>query len=293
MDPSLLVGRLKLTRPLVFMDCETTTPADGDDPDPKVDRIVKLAVLKVYPDSKVTQFETLVNPGIPIVMSTTEVHGITDAMVAESPTFGKIGRAVAAGITDCDVCGYNVRRYDVRLFTAECVRHDVVFNNATIGVIDPYLLWARMEPRDLAAWVERFLGVPHTGHHDAVRDVAAVVAGLPAMLDAFPLLPSTATELAALCAPNSDKSANYIDPEGKFQWRDGVPMICFGKNDGQPMHAADRGFYGWILRKSFSPEVQRLARNAQQGVFPTRDTLPLTPDPNDERSVFTDPPGGD
>lgn len=268
--PEALAAALQLDRPLVFLDVESSTPADGCDPDPKLDRIVQMAVLKIYPDAKVTQFATLVNPGIPISHSTTEIHGITDDMVKNAPAFKQIGRIVAAGLSDSDLAGYNLRRYDFRLFINECERNGIAYTGEGVRIVDPFLLWARMEPRDLTAWVKRFLGVDHIGH-EAELDVAAVVAGLPFMLDAFPELPRTVADLSAICHPHNPVN---IDPDGKFQWRGDVPTVCFGDRYlDWDMRKVPSDFWDWLLRKGkgFSPQVKKLANDALKGVYPTFD----------------------
>jgi DNA polymerase III subunit epsilon len=277
MDIKELAGQfvqaLNLERPLVFLDLETTTPAEGVDPDARADRIVSIAVLKVYPDGLVTTFGTLVNPGQPITKATTDVHGITDDMVADAPTFQVIARAVWAGMSDSDVAGYNARRYDVPLLAAEFTRAGLVWDLAAVVVVDPYLLWAKMEPRDLTAYVRRFQGVAHEGAHDAQADVAAVVQGLMAMLDVFQALPRTVPGLAALCAKKANP--NWLDPDGKIQWVDGVATVCFGKRySGKPVAKVPTDFWEWILREDFTPEVKKIARNAIDGLYPTR-ALPL------------------
>lgn len=268
MNPGELAAALQLTRPLVFLDVETTTPPGALEPDAKVDRVVELGVLKVYPDGKVTQFATLVNPGIPISPDTTAVHGKTDQDVATAPTFAAIARGVYAGLDGCDLVGFNARRYDVPVIRREFLRCGIIYDPDQVHVVDPYLLWAKMRPRDLAAWVKQFLGLEHDGHQ-AGEDVAAVVLGLLPFLDAFSgELPRTVPELGALCA--RPRNPNWIDPDGKVQWRGDVPTVCFGKYEDQPMASVPTDYWDYIVRKDFSPEVQALAREAQRGRYPVR-----------------------
>ena len=264
-----LAGLLHLTRPLVFLDLESTTE-EGAEPDAKEDRIVQLGVRKFYEDGKATEFTTLINPGQPIAPSATAIHGITDSMVADAPMFRDIGRVVAISMGDCDVAGYNARRYDVPLFTAECRRHGIDYDPAGVRVIDLYLLWAKVEPRNLAAWFKRMTGRELQGEHAADVDVGAAVEGLPAMLQLFPDLPRTVDELAALTARK--RAPSWIDQDGRFRWRGDEPTVCFGKHDGLPMRRVPKDYWNYILRpdKDFSDDVKKLADDAKRGVYPTR-----------------------
>ncbi len=283
MTPEDLAQALGLTRPLVFLDIESTTPVDGADPDAKQDRAIELAVMKIYPDGKVTQFATLVNPGIPIARSSTygdggkfKGHGITDADVAEAPPFSKIGRIVAAGLNDSDLAGYNARRYDFRLFVSECQRNAIDYTGDGVKIVDLYLLWARMEPRDLVAFIKRVTGQDHDGHRAAL-DVAGAVAAMLGAFATWPELPRTVDELSDLCwQPNPLN----IHPDGKVQWRGDVPTVCFGKYDGWDMRKVPGDYWDYIVRENFDPQMKKLAREAGRGVYPARDLLPLEAAPS-------------
>ena len=80
--------KLKLTRPLCFFDLETTGTAISKD------RIVEMAVLKLHPDGTTGKKEWRVNPGQPIPEEASNIHGITDDMVANEPTFKVLSREI-------------------------------------------------------------------------------------------------------------------------------------------------------------------------------------------------------
>ena len=63
---------LEITRPLVFVDLETTGV------NPAIDRIIDITVLKIRPDGTKEEKIVRVNPGIPISPGATKVHGITN-----------------------------------------------------------------------------------------------------------------------------------------------------------------------------------------------------------------------
>ena len=62
----------ELTRPLAFLDLETTGLSVNSD------RIIELAVILVSPQGDVLEKVRRFNPGIPIPPEATAIHGITD-----------------------------------------------------------------------------------------------------------------------------------------------------------------------------------------------------------------------
>ena len=73
--------KLNLIKPLCFFDLETTGTAISKD------RIVEMAVLKLHPDGSQENKVWRINPEQPIPEEASQVHGITDEMVANEPTF--------------------------------------------------------------------------------------------------------------------------------------------------------------------------------------------------------------
>ena len=67
---------LKLNRPIVFFDLETTGINIVND------RIVEISILKVFPNGNKESRTWLINPTIKIPKETTAIHGITDEKVA-------------------------------------------------------------------------------------------------------------------------------------------------------------------------------------------------------------------
>ena len=61
---------LKLEKPIVFFDLETTGVQIAKD------RIVEISILKVFPNGNKESKTWLVNPTIPIPEETTAIHGI-------------------------------------------------------------------------------------------------------------------------------------------------------------------------------------------------------------------------
>ena len=72
---------LKLTKPIVFFDLETTGINIGND------RIVEISMLKIFPNGNKESNTWLVNPEIEIPAEASAIHGITNEKVANETAF--------------------------------------------------------------------------------------------------------------------------------------------------------------------------------------------------------------
>ena len=94
---------------LAFVDLETTgTLAAGD-------AITEVGIVRVDADPDgasepvVSEWSTLVSPGIPIPPEIQSLTGITDAMVRDAPSFGRIADEVAARTAGAIFVAHNAR----------------------------------------------------------------------------------------------------------------------------------------------------------------------------------------
>ncbi len=305
----MITDLLKLTRPLVILDTETTGV------DTTNDRIVELAFQVYYHDGRdVKEYRTLINPGVPIPAETTEVHGITDAMVkvcrkcgkprdrhepaqspifteestrwicdsnaaemtdyAPWPTFKQLAPNLKLGFTNVDFCGKNVR-FDLRILSAEFARAGVEWSIGDARIVDADRLEALLVPRSLSHLHQKYLYKPLEGAHGAMADVKGVADVIEQQL-----LTSQGKTVQAyaqvlpldLDALHALQWQQMIDLEGKFAF-DKAGMPCFtrwGKYAGKPMTAADNGYWDFIIRSTFAVETKAIAGRAKLGQFPRR-----------------------
>jgi DNA polymerase III subunit epsilon len=149
----------------IFFDLETT----GTRPD--TDRIVEIAA---FDPVRNQTFQQLVHPGIVISDEMTAIHGISNAMVQEAPSFARAG---AEFINFCSgnvlLVAHNGEMFDVPFLRAECKRHKLAFPSGW-GLIDS-LKWARKYRRDLPRHALQYLremfGIPQNQAHRALDDV--------------------------------------------------------------------------------------------------------------------------
>jgi len=257
-----LVGRLRLQRPLVFLDVESTGVSASSD------RIVEIATLALYPDGSEEFRCCRVNPGVPIAAEATAVHGISDADVVGEPSFNVYAKSLLSSLTDCDFAGFGIARFDLPLLQAEFQRVGIEFVWRNRAVIDAMTIFHTMERRDLAGAVRFYLDRGFPRAHAAEGDVRAAVDVLLAQLQRYEDLPSDLDALNQFCNPTNP---DWIDPDGKFVWSDGVPTIAFGKRKGTPLVrlvADEPDYLAWILSGEFSSEVKGLIRKAMNGEYP-------------------------
>ncbi|HNZ81539.1 MAG TPA: 3'-5' exonuclease, partial [Bacteroidales bacterium] len=137
--------KLNLKNPIVFFDLETTGI------NPATDRIVEISYLKIHPNGKEESRTYRVNPGIPIPKEASEIHHITDEMVADCPGFKEVGQIIANDIKGCDLAGFNSNRFDVPLLAEEFLRNDIDLDMSARKLIDVQVIFHKMEQRNLRA----------------------------------------------------------------------------------------------------------------------------------------------
>jgi DNA polymerase III epsilon subunit family exonuclease len=91
----------------VTFDLETT----GNDP--ATCRTVEIGAVRVRGGQVVERFHQLVNPGIPIPADSTQVHGYTDADVAEQPSFTEVWPRLRQFIGSDLLVAHNARHFDL------------------------------------------------------------------------------------------------------------------------------------------------------------------------------------
>lgn len=246
---------MELTRPIVFLDTETTGVH------PSIDRIVEIGLVKVYPDGTETEWQSYVNPGIPIPKESTEIHGITDDMIQDAPPFRSqlIYGSLLNGLRDCDVGGFNVR-FDLRMIKEESLRNHVLPPEWG-QIVDSQRIYHRLMRRNLIAAAKEFLGEDFSeSAHGSMADSRMSLRVLRAQLERHTELPRTVPELAAwIDAPEGTGS---VDPDNKLAYRHGHIVINFGQKAlGQRLDHADAGFLSWMLKGDFSEKVLNLVRD--------------------------------
>ncbi len=249
-----MIPNLMLRRPLAVLDLETTGV------DTRTDRVVEISILKVWPERRAEEHTRRLNPGIPIPPEATAVHGISDADVRDAPRFEDIADRLRAWLDDCDLCGFNLKRFDLPLLAAEFRRAGRPLVLEGRALIDPQEIFHARERRDLTAAVRFYLGCDHEGAHGAAADVRATAAVLNAMLARYPDL---RRDVEGLHVQFQDPRA--VDPNGFFTRVGGEIRFAKGKHRGQPLAFIARtypDYLEWMLAQDFFEDTKTIAREA-------------------------------
>ncbi len=243
--------KLKLTKPLCFFDLETTGTAISKD------RIVEMAVLKLNPDGTQDKKEWRVNPEQPIPDEASNVHGITDEMVANEPTFKALSNEVYSFIQGCDLAGYNSDRFDIPLLVEELLRAEVPFDFKNIKTVDVQTIFHKMEARTLAAALKFYCSKELTDAHTAQADTQATQDVLLAQLDRYSELEPNIDFLNTFSTRR--KTADFA---GFIVYnKEGEMCFGFGKHKDKKVTdvlAQEPGYFGWILNADFPRYTKKI-----------------------------------
>jgi len=254
---------LNLDKSLVLIDLETTGPS------PVRDRIVQIALIKIYPngEDKETKWDTLVDPAISITQEMVDIHGISDEDVKDSPLFERVAPVLRSGLDGCYLGGYNVH-FDIDFLDYSFARVGIPFDPDDYELIDAFDIFKHFHPRNLAAAVEVYLNEEMKDAHKAPVDIGYTQRVLEAQLARYGQFPKTIPKIHELL---QQKKGNRIDRHGKFKWVEDVPCVGFGKHLDWPLDKVPKNYLQWMTRDNdFSPAVKRIAQAALNDIYPVR-----------------------
>ena len=241
--------KLKLTRPLVFFDLETTGTNITHD------RIVEISIVKLMPDGTVVERSRRLNPEMPIPAEATAIHHITDDDVAAEPTFRQVAASLSKLLQGCDIAGFNSNRFDIPLLDQEFHRAGVDFDLNGVRFVDVQTIYHKKEPRTLVAAYRYYCGKELEEAHSALADTRATMEVLMAQLDVYDDLPVELDGLSEFANPNRN-----VDLLGRLIYDDNKrEVINFGKYKGrlaEEVLASDPGYYNWIMQGDFAQNTK-------------------------------------
>lgn len=242
--------KLKLDKPLVFFDLETTGTNIIED------RILELYALKYFPDGKTEEYYSRYNPGVHIPAAASAVHGIYYEDVAFEPYFADVVDHVTTFFDGCDLGGYNIIKFDVPFLAEELIRAGVTQPLEGARFVDPMVIFHRKVSRSLAGALKYYRNEELENAHAAKNDVLATIKVLESQLEKHNDLPGTASEMHNYIMDGKE----LIDFAGCFtKDRSGAVIFAFGKHKGKPI-SSEPGYLKWMLTNNFSEHTKQIAR---------------------------------
>jgi DNA polymerase-3 subunit epsilon len=234
---------INLTRPLAFLDLETTGVNLASD------RIVELAIVKVMPDGSDIRKRRLINPQMPIPAEVSAIHGITNEMVKEAPLFRDIANDIRQFLDNCDLAGYNSNRFDWPMLMEEFLRAGQDFDISGRRMLDVQKIFHVMEPRTLTAALRFYCNEELTDAHSAEADAHATWKVFDAQLTRYPQLGSSVESVIQFLGDEQ-----IVDFARRFVMEKGVEIFNFGKHKGRPVADVLRTepqYYDWMMKGDF------------------------------------------
>jgi DNA polymerase-3 subunit epsilon len=236
--------QLNLNKPICFFDLETTGINISKD------RVVEIYIIKFFTKCQEQSDTKLVNPTIPIPPEVTKVHRISDADVADAPTFKEIAKEVHALIKDSDLGGFNSNRFDIPLLAEEMLRAEVDFDMKNRVAVDVQTIFHKMEQRTLSAAYKFYCGKHLDDAHSAEADTKATYEVLKAQLSRYDELENDTKFLAEFSSRKK-----FVDFAGFLVYnKEGEECFSFGKHKGKrvvDVMEQEPGYFGWLLNADF------------------------------------------
>ncbi|MBR2647762.1 MAG: exonuclease domain-containing protein [Sediminibacterium sp.] len=235
--------KLSLSRPLAFLDLETTGINIS------TDRIVEIAIVKIGVDGTKQVKRKLINPQMPIPAGATEVHGITDDMVKDAPTFKQVANEIKQFIEGCDLGGYNSNRFDIPMLIEEFLRAGIDFSVDGKKFVDVQKVFHLMEQRTLSAAYKFYCNKSLDGAHSAEIDATATWEVLEAQIERYPQIGDTVESIVKFTGED-----DIVDFARRFIKDKGVEIFNFGKHKGKPVVQVlkeEPQYYDWMMKGDF------------------------------------------
>ncbi len=236
--------KLALTRPLAFIDLETTGTNIARD------HIIEIAIVKIMPDGSTLSKTKRINPGIPIPPETTAIHGITDEAVKDCPTFKEVANEIKQFIGDSDLAGYNSDRFDIPLLVEEFLRIGLDLEMKNRKLIDVQTIFHQMEKRTLSAAYLFYCKKELLDAHSAEADAMATYHILEAQINHYNELKEDVDSLSKFTTKDE-----FVDYGRRIlRNKDGVEVFNFGKYKGKPVREVlkkEPQYYDWIMKSDF------------------------------------------
>ena len=251
---------MKIKKDLVILDIESTGVWV------EKDKIIEIALIKYKPDRTRETFQSKINPGMPIPQTASQLTGITDEDVKDAPSFKQVASRISEFISDADLGGFNVERFDLALLKREFSDIGTGFEWTQRVVYDAQKVYHVNEKRNLAAAYQFYCGKELVSAHSALGDTEATSEILEKQVEKYG---NGSDDIEVLGQFEYESLFDFYDEERKFCWWNGKLYPMFGKYARQTpledLTQSDPGYLKWILKKDFSDGVKAVIRTVLNG----------------------------
>ena len=241
---------MNITRPIVFFDIESTGL------NLSTDKAVSIATLKIDLEGKTEEKKIMINPEMAIPKEASDIHGITDEMVADAPTFKQISKSLFAYFENCDIAGFNSDYYDVPLLMKEFSRCGIEFPTWELNLVDVLKFERALNSNKLGEVYLRYTGKELEGAHDALNDVRATFEILMCQLQKHAKEDLTPEQIDLMCQGERKRfdlsGKTYLNASGEVCW-------SIGKNANN-LVTKDPAYLNWVLGSDFPEETKAKLR---------------------------------
>ena len=244
--------KLKLEKPIIFFDLETTGL------DIAKDRIVELCYIRIEPNGNEEAKSMRINPEMHIPEVCSKVHGIYDKDVKDCPTFKEIAPELSKTFSGCDLAGFNSNKFDIPLLVEEFMRAGIDPGLSDRRFIDVQNIYHKMERRTLIAAYKFYCDKNLENAHSALADTRATYEVLQAQLDHYP----DALKNDVQFLSEFSSIGKNVDLAGRFVYNEnGEEIVNFGKYKGKTVRdvlRTDPGYYSWIQQGDFTLNTKQV-----------------------------------
>ena len=253
---------LQLKRPLAVFDLETTGT------NIVLDRIVEISIVRVEPNHQKKVKTLKINPGIPIPLEASLVHGIYDDDVRHAPLFSEAAPDLMNFLGNADLGGFNVMKFDIPILVEEFLRAGLDFDISSRKIVDAQRLFFLMEKRNLAAAYKFYCGQTLENAHSAEADTLATVDVIYAMVKKYhgEKVEDHQGNDAGVFTGNVDDlhelgAGKFVDLAGRLSLnQQGDIVFNFGKHREKPVKQVfnqEPGYYDWMIRGDFPADTKK------------------------------------
>lgn len=234
---------------IVGVDIETTGV------DINVDEIVQFGCKRRDKNGKERKLEFLCKPSIPIPIGASEVHGITNEMVANEKPFSYYADQVKTIMLDALIYGYNIKNFDLAIIDRQLTSCGLpgIFDQSII--FDTFEMFKLHNTRTLAD-AHRFYGCGELQDaHDAIADIEGTER---VMMKQIEREGKDIVHTALMTCPPPEKrvgwSSHIVFDES------GDAVLTFGKHKGRKCKDVDPGFFVWMQKTDFPSPVKNFVK---------------------------------